>query len=113
MTENDLPRPDAPAPDKPNNEDEVRFMSALYYAPRLCKSIASALDLGVAKVHVEKPLLSLKHEGTRELLQTFINFYTAETERARELMLPYSITDYPIFYSTETEEGERKIICNP
>lgn len=81
---------------EPQTEDEIKFIRGLpYYAPQTAKTIAFFLDTGGTKKEILKQQKKAKTDGLLwELTLDFVDFYLTNTERAKELFMPYSCADY-------------------
>lgn len=78
----------------PTNELEVLFIRGLpYFSPKTAKNIALLLDNGETAVKIKRSLKA-SDANILSLINGFIDYYTENTVRARELLLPYSQTDY-------------------
>ena len=79
---------------KPQNDGEVLFISSLpYYAPRIAKQIAFLMDNGETKESILK-LFPKADEMFLRMFDAFVDFYISDTERAREIFMPYTCADF-------------------
>jgi hypothetical protein len=91
---NSATKTDFPQEQEPQNDAEVRFIRGLpYYSPRTAKQIAFCLDNGSTKEEVVRGIYG-KDVVVDRMLDDFIDFYVREPERAKEMFMPYSWTDY-------------------
>lgn len=83
---------------KPETETARQFMGTLYFAPKTANQIAFARDLGTNKNDILKKLTYAGDDAftknLNESLREFIEYYTANLDRAKELMMPYSEANF-------------------